>query len=74
MKAKDNRVKKQVKQLLLNESYNMKELVGMLVQEKGYEDYKPDSFYHRLTRGTITYHEMLDIADVLGYKIKIEKE
>lgn len=74
MKDSENRVKKQVKQLLLNESYNMKELVQMLVDEKGYTDYKPDSFYHRLTRGSITYHEMLDIAEVLGYKIKIEKE
>ena len=44
----------------------------MLVEEKGYDD-KPNNFYHRLTRSKITYHEMLDIADILGYKIRIEK-
>ena len=31
----ENRVRKQVKQLLLNENYFMKELVEMLVKQKG---------------------------------------
>lgn len=73
MKDSENRVKRQIKQLLLNESYNIKELVQMLNDEKNYND-NPNNFYHRLTRGSVTYHEMLDIADVLGYKIRIEKD
>ena len=68
-----NRVKKQVKQLLLNENYFMKELVDLLVEKKGRKT-SADSFSHRLARATISYEEMLDIADVLGYEIIFKKK
>ncbi len=69
----ENRVKKQVKQLLLNENYFMKELVEMLVEQKGRKT-TADSFSHRLARAKISYEEMLDIADVLGYEIIFKKK
>lgn len=68
-----NRVRKQVKQLLLEENLFLKELVGMLSEKTGRE-YRADSFSHRLSRAKISYEEMLDIADVLGYEIIFKKK
>ena len=69
----ENRVKKQVKILLAQENYFLKELVQMLAKKSG-KNYTQDSFSHRLGRATITYEEMLDIAEVLGYEIKFIKK
>ena len=51
----------------------MKELVEMLVEQKGRKT-TADSFSHRLARAKISYEEMLDIADVLGYEIIFKKK
>ena len=69
----ENRVRKQVKKLLLEENLFLKELVEILSEKTGRE-YRPDSFSHRLARAKISYEEMLDIADVLGYEIVFKKK
>ena len=69
----ENRVKKQVKILLANEDCMMKELAEMLEQKNG-KKCTLDSFSHRLARASITYEEMLDIAEVLGYEIIFKKK
>lgn len=68
----ENRVKKQIKILLAQECYFVKELAKML-QEKTGKKYTSDSLSHRMARASVTYEEMLDIADVLGYDIKFVK-
>ena len=69
----ENRTKKQIKHLLLEENYMLKELAQMLEEKRGVKC-SADSFSHRLGRATITYEEMLDIADILGYEIKFIKK
>ena len=67
-----NRVKQQIKILLAQENYFLKELAQMLEAKTG-KKYTLDSLSHRLARASITYEEMLDIAEILGYEIKFEK-
>ena len=69
----ENRTRKQVKRLLLEENYMIKELAQMLTEKRGIK-YSADSFSQRLRRASITYEEMLDIADILGYEIKFVKK
>ena len=67
-----NRVKKQLKQLLLEEDLKIKDIIPLLSDKIG-KQYVYDSFIHRLGRASITYEEMIDIADVLGYDIQFVK-
>lgn len=69
----DSRTKKYLKRILLEEDLNIKKVVPMLAEKNGRE-YTYTGFIHRLNRATISFEEMLDIAEILGYKIKIEKE
>jgi len=68
----ENRVKKQLKHLLLEEDLKIKDIVPKLTEKTG-KCYVYDSFIHRLKRATITYEEMLDIAEILGYDIQFVK-
>lgn len=68
----ENRLKKQIKTLLAQEDLSLKQLVEML-GEKQNKHYAPDNFSHKIRRKTVTFEEMLDIAEILGYKIKFEK-
>lgn len=68
----ENRIKKQLKHLLLEEDVKIKDLIPLL-SKKAKKEYSYDSFIHRLGRATITYEEMIDIADVLGYDIQFVK-
>lgn len=49
----------------------MKELAEEMEQRTG-KKYSLQSLSHRLTRGTITYNEVLLMAEILGYHIKFE--
>jgi len=69
----ENKVRKQIKFLLLEENYMLKELAEMLENKTG-KKYAPDSFSHRISREKITYKEMLEIAEILGYEIKFIKK
>ncbi|MFA6989854.1 MAG: hypothetical protein WC197_07275 [Candidatus Gastranaerophilaceae bacterium] len=51
----------------------MKE-IALKMQEKTGKNYSLQNLSHRLKRGTVTYNEVLLISEILGYKIKFEKE
>ncbi len=65
-------VREQVKALLAQEGVKMKDLVVELEKVSG-RNYSLQSFSHRLSRGSISYNEVLYIAQILGYEIKFNK-
>lgn len=65
--------KNQVKLLLMLEDVKLKELVVKL-SETTSKKYTSDGLSHKLSRGRLTYDEMLLIADILGYKIEFSKK
>ncbi len=65
--------KNQVKLLLMLEDVKLKELVVKL-SETTRKKYTSDGLSHKLSRGRLTYDEMLLIADILGYKIEFSKK
>ena len=65
-------VKEQVKALLAQEGITQKDLVSMLNLKD--EKYSTASLSHRLGRGTITYNEVMKIAEILGYDVQFVKE
>lgn len=69
----ENRLKKQVKHLLLEEDLKITQLLPLLSQKRK-KDYDYGSFIQRIGRETVTYTEMLDIAEILGYEIKFVKK
>ncbi len=68
----ENFVRKQIKILLLQEDMMLKELAAKLSDKLG-KKYTPDSLSHKIARNSITYSEMVVIADLLEYDIKFEK-
>lgn len=69
----ENQVKKQLKMLLLQEDVKLYELARAMSEKIG-KAYTSDSLSHRMARATITYQEMLVIAEILGYEIKFNKK
>ena len=65
-------VREQVKTLLAQEGIKMKDL-AMKMEEISGCTYSLQNLSHRLRRGTLTYNEMLLIADILGYEISFKK-
>lgn len=65
--------KNQVKLLLMLEDVKLKELVVKL-SETTRKKYTSDGLSHKLSRGRLTYDEMLLIADILGYRIEFSKK
>lgn len=66
-------VKEQIKTLLAQEGIKLKELAEMI--EKGIgKKCSPNSLSQKLSRETMTYNEAVIIAELLGYRIKFEKE
>ncbi len=62
-------VKEQVKTLLAQKGIKHKQLAQILSEKTG-RKYTPSNLSHRLTSGTVTYNEMLVIAEILKYEIK----
>lgn len=71
------KVKEQIKTLLAQRGVKLKEL-ALKISDRSGKDVAANSLSHRLSRETITYNEVLLIADILGYDIKfiprIERE
>lgn len=65
-------VREQVKTLLAQEGIKMKDLAKKMEEISG-RTYSLQNLSHRLRRGTLTYNEMLLIADILGYEISFKK-
>ena len=68
-----NHVKKQIKFLLLQEDLMLKELASEMSKVLG-KPYSPSSLSHKIARNTITYREMVEIANILGYEINFVKK
>ncbi len=66
-------VREQVKTLLAQEGIKMKDL-AMKMEEISGRTYSLQNLSHRLRRGTLTYNEMLLIADIFGYEISFNKQ
>ena len=66
-------VREQVKTLLAQEGIKMKDFAIKMEEISG-RTYSLQNLSHRLRRGTLTYNEMLLIADILGYEISFNKQ
>lgn len=69
----ENQLRKQLKMLLLQEDVKLYELAQAMTEKTG-RVYTPTALSHRMGRATITYQEMLIIAEILGYEIKFIKK
>lgn len=67
------RIQEQIKVLLAQESLKIKDLAN-LISEKTGKKCTPDSISQKLRRGSLTYNETLDIAELLGYDILFKKQ
>lgn len=63
--------KEVIKILLSKEQIKQKDLAQMLTDKTG-KKYTPGSLSQKIVRGTISYNEVVLIADILGYSINIE--
>lgn len=66
-------IKEQIKTLLAQEGIKLKELAEMISKKTG-EKYSANSLSQKLRRGTLSYNETLEIADLLDYEIKFIKK
>lgn len=69
----ENHLRKQIKKLLLEEDMKLYELAESLTEKTG-RVYSATALSHRMGRGSITYQEMLVIAEILGYEIVFNKK
>ena len=65
--------KELVKLLLAKEGITQKELAKILTEKTG-KSYLPESLFRKLNRGTITYNEVVVIADILGYNLVLQQK
>ena len=65
------RVKEQVKMLLIERDVKMKDLVRALADKYG-TSASESNFSGKLSRGSLTYNEMLEICDILDYDIEFK--
>lgn len=62
------KAREQIKSLLAAKNIKMKELCMRLSEKMG-KNYSSNNLSNKLIRGSITYNEVLLIAEILGYKI-----
>lgn len=65
--------KELVKLLLTKEELTQKEL-AVILTEKTDKKYTQDGLSRKLSQGTITYNEVANIIEVLGYDIELIKK
>ena len=65
--------KELVKLLLTKEAMTQKELAQLLT-EKTDKKYSQEGLSRKLSQGTITYNEVANIIEVLGYNIEFTKK
>ena len=63
----------EVRLLIVKEGLNVKKLAAMLVKKTG-RHYTHSSLQQKITASSLRYDEMEDIAELLGYEIKIERK
>ncbi len=64
--------KELIKIMLENENYKQKDLAIELTKITGHT-YTPNSLAQKIRRGTISYNEVVIIADILGYSLIASK-
>ncbi len=67
------KVREQIKVLLSQEGMKQKDLV-ILLSEKTGKKYTQTSFAQKLSRGSLSYNEVMEITEILGYEVKFVKE
>lgn len=67
------KAREQIKSILAQEGLMMKDLAAKLEGELN-KQYTLNNLSKKLRGGTIPYNQVVLIADILGYKIKFEKE
>ena len=65
--------KEQVKVMMVREGLTAKQLAKILAEKTG-KHYTQQSVLHKISLSSFRYDEVKAIADLLGYKINIEKE
>lgn len=65
--------REQVKILLVKENMSLTKLAEKLTEFTG-KKYSQQNLSNKLSRDTLKYSEIYNIAQVLGYKIKFEKD
>ena len=65
--------KELIKLVLAKESITQKELVQML-NENTKKKYAQDGLSRKLSKGTITFNEVMTIIDILGYEIDLKEK
>jgi len=63
----------EVRLLIVKEGLTVKKLAGMLAEKTG-RHYTPSSLQQKITASSLRYDEMENIAELLGYEIKIERK
>ncbi|MFI3300074.1 MAG: hypothetical protein R3Y28_01515 [Candidatus Gastranaerophilales bacterium] len=61
-----------IKAMLSDKKIRFEDIATQL-QAKNGRKYNKTTFGQRLNRETLTYNEVADICEILGYKIKIEE-
>lgn len=64
--------KKQVKVMMVKEGLTAKQLAKVLAEKTG-RHYTQQSVLHKISLSSFRYDEVKTIADILGYRINIEK-
>lgn len=67
------KVREQIKTLLSQENTTQKDLARILT-EKTNKKYTQTSLAQKLSRGSLTYNEVMTIAEILGYDVQFIKE
>ena len=70
-KEEPNIIKNEVKSYIIKEGFTMKKIASLLNEKS---KVALQNLSNKLSRGTIKYSEIKQIADILGYEIKWEKK
>lgn len=65
--------KEQVKIMMVKEGLTAKQLAKLLVEKTG-KHYTQQSVLHKISLSSFRFDEVKIISELLGYKIKIEKD
>ncbi|MBR1617500.1 hypothetical protein IJ670_05045 [bacterium] len=70
MKLKVNEL---IKLLIAKDCITQKKLTEILT-EKTERKYTPDGFSRKILQGTMTFNEVAEIVDILGYELEVKKK
>ena len=62
-------IKNEIKAYIVRSGYTMTEIIDMINKKYNRND-TVQNLSNKLSRGTIRYSEVLEIADIIGYEIK----